>query len=125
MRGFDSTGWLITVLTQNVADVGGFLIILLIILAGFSVIFKALLRTVEGACKLQLPSDDGSLDSVEEDCDDDPYGVYVYALTAFNVFNMGIMVRRYQCRYQCHVAYDYYYYYYHIANYRDLFIGRL
>jgi hypothetical protein len=88
MRGFDSTGWLITVLTQNVVDVKGFFVLMAIILGGFTVIFKILLREVEGGCKLQLPLDDVSV--VAEDCDIHPFTLY--GLAAFNVFNMGIMV---------------------------------
>lgn len=48
MRGFDGTGWLIAVLTQNAIDVQGFFILMAIILGGFTVIFKILLREVEG-----------------------------------------------------------------------------
>ena len=91
MRGFDKTGWLITVLSQNAMDVSGFMIILLVILFGFAVIFKTLLRTVEGSCSLELSSEDGgSTGSLKEVCDVNPF--VMYPLTAFSVFNMGIMV---------------------------------
>ncbi|GMH91456.1 hypothetical protein TrVE_jg11539 [Triparma verrucosa] len=43
LRGFESTGWLITVLTQNVADVRPFLIVMLVIILGSSVAFNLLL----------------------------------------------------------------------------------
>ena len=36
LRGFSDTGWLITVLIQNFIDVKGFLLILLVILIGFT-----------------------------------------------------------------------------------------
>lgn len=42
LRGFSSTGWLLSVLGANFRDVRGFLVILGIILAGFSVIFRVL-----------------------------------------------------------------------------------
>jgi Ion transport protein len=42
LRGFSSTGWLLSVLTANFRDVRGFLIILSTILVGFSVIFRLL-----------------------------------------------------------------------------------
>jgi WD40 repeat protein len=42
LRGFGDTGWLISVLIANFRDVRGFLIILFVILVGFSVSFRAL-----------------------------------------------------------------------------------
>lgn len=42
LRGFRDTGWLIAVLIANFRDVRGFLIILFVILVGFSVSFRAL-----------------------------------------------------------------------------------
>jgi len=42
LRGFGSTGWLIAVLIANFQDVRGFLIILVAMLVGFSVSFRAL-----------------------------------------------------------------------------------
>lgn len=42
LRGFSDTSWLISVLTANVRDVRGFLIILSAIMAGFSVAFRIL-----------------------------------------------------------------------------------
>jgi hypothetical protein len=70
---------------------GSFFILMAIILGGFTVIFKVLLREVEGACKLQLSSGDDGSAGVVEDCDAHPFTLY--GLAAFNVFNMGIMVR--------------------------------
>lgn len=42
LRGFGDTGWLISVLIANFTDVGGFLIVLTTILAGFAVSFRIL-----------------------------------------------------------------------------------
>ncbi|GMH67844.1 hypothetical protein TL16_g04785 [Triparma laevis f. inornata] len=47
LRGFESTGWLITVLTQNVADVRPFLIVMMVIILGSSVAFNLLLSHAE------------------------------------------------------------------------------
>ena len=43
LRGFESTGWLITVLTQNLSDVRPFLIVMMVIILGSSVAFNLLL----------------------------------------------------------------------------------
>lgn len=39
LHGFESTGWLITVLLQNVKDMGGFMVIFFLILFGFTVMY--------------------------------------------------------------------------------------
>ena len=54
LRGFEGTGWLITVLLQNVKDMREFLVILFVILAGFTVMFRTLFDTVEGDCEAVL-----------------------------------------------------------------------
>ena len=46
LRGFDGTGWLISVLSANFRDVRGFLFILCAILVGFSVAFRILFSQV-------------------------------------------------------------------------------
>ena len=46
LRGFDATGWLISVLSANFRDVRGFLFILFAILVGFSVAFRVLFSEV-------------------------------------------------------------------------------
>ena len=93
LRGFEGTGWLITVLLQNVKDMRGFMVILIVILAGFTVIFRTLFDTVEGHCEaiLSHTDDDGDVSgfAVSSDCSRGPFEKF--ALVAFGVFNMGIM----------------------------------
>jgi WD40 repeat protein len=69
LRGFDGTGWLISVLVQNFTDVQGFMVVLLAILFGFTASFRFLLGNVPGSCTISL--DDG--DQFEQTCDLDPF----------------------------------------------------
>lgn len=69
LRGFDRTGWLVAVLTQNLLDVRGFIIVIVCILFGFTVAFRILLANVNGQCMAVL--DDG--DQLSNDCDRDPF----------------------------------------------------
>ena len=91
LRGFESTGWLITVLLQNVRDMRGFMIILFVILAGFTVIFRTLFDKVEGNCDVIFsdPDDDNADFALTSACQRGPFEQF--ALVAFGVFNMGIM----------------------------------
>ena len=70
LRGFDHTGWLVAVLAQNFLDIRGFLIVLVVILIGFTVAFRLLFANVVGDCKVAL-EDTNTLIS---DCDVDPFG---------------------------------------------------
>jgi hypothetical protein len=70
LRGFDHTGWLVAVLAQNFMDVRGFVIVLIVILVGFTVAFRLLFANVVGDCKVAL-EDTNTLIS---DCDVDPFG---------------------------------------------------
>ena len=92
LRGFESTGWLITVLLHNVKDMSGFIVILFVILAGFTVMFRVLFKTV-GDCEAVVTDtdDDGAVTNfaVTSDCSRGPFEIF--ALAAFGVFNMGIM----------------------------------
>ena len=91
LRGFENTGWLITVLLQNVRDMRGFMVILFVILAGFTVIFRTLFHTVKGNCDVIL-SNPGGVNpdfALTSECQRGPFEQF--ALVAFGVFNMGIM----------------------------------
>ena len=45
LRGFESTGWLVTVLIQNIFDVQGFLALIVLFLFGFAIALRALWGT--------------------------------------------------------------------------------
>ena len=94
LRGFAETGWLITVLVQNVKDIGRFLVILSVILLGFTGMFRSLLQTVEGDCELYLESTADDAEQLREECDDAPFASFL--MVAFGVFNMGIMRLRHE-----------------------------
>ena len=90
LRGFDGTGWLITVLMQNMIDMSGFLIILFVIIAGFAVIFRSLLLNLEGECEIELLDNDGSgTTSFENDCNSPPFDSL--GMSFYKVFNMAVL----------------------------------
>ena len=91
LRGFDSTGWLITVLMQNGVDMSPFLVVLVSILCGFTIMFNSLFRSVEGDCELTLEYDDyeSGQQVLGAECIKTPYESI--AIVAFNVFNMAIL----------------------------------
>jgi len=85
LRGFDRTGWLVAVLTQNFVDARGFGFIMAAILAGFTVAFRLLFANIEGQCGLQL-DESGEM---ENDCDNDPFGSLSQSL--LSTFEMTIV----------------------------------
>ncbi len=70
LRGFDRTGWLVAVLTQNFLDVRGFIIVIVCILFGFTIAFRLLFARVSGECVVEL--DESS--NLTSNCDVDPFG---------------------------------------------------
>jgi hypothetical protein len=64
-------GWLVTVLNQNFKDVGGFMVVLLVILIGFSVSFRLLFASNPPACSIEI---DEETDSLVQSCDVNPFG---------------------------------------------------
>jgi hypothetical protein len=94
LRGFDSTGWLISVLVQNFQDVQGFMVVLVSILFGFTTSFRLLLGNVRGHCELTL--DEG--DEIEEVCDPDPFAsisrssLSTFELTILGTYDQGVLI---------------------------------
>ena len=93
LRGFDSTGWLISVLLQNFRDVGGFIIVLLVMLFGFTTSFRLLFGDVKGECAVQLDSN-GEL---KEECSVNPYSsigqsfLSTFELTVLGSYSSGVL----------------------------------
>jgi hypothetical protein len=58
---FSIAGWLVTVLSQNIIDVRGFLVVLLSILVGFSASFRLLFAGNEPSCEIEIDEETGSL----------------------------------------------------------------
>jgi len=85
LRGFDNTGWLVSVLTQNFIDARGFGFVMIAILGGFTVTFRLLFANVQGDCPLEV--DEGG--TLEEDCDRDPFGSLVQSL--LSTFELTIL----------------------------------
>lgn len=56
-----SSGWLVTVLSQNFRDVRGFLVVLLSILLGFSTSFRLLFAGNEPTCEVEMDEETGGL----------------------------------------------------------------
>lgn len=95
LRGFSGTGSLITVLSQNMVDMLPFMLILLVILIGFTGMFRSLFSPVEGDCELSFrdvianANATGTQPALWAECNDAPYAEY--ALVAFSVFIMGLI----------------------------------
>lgn len=89
LRGFDSTGWLISVLTQNFYDIRGFVLILACIVTGFTISFRLLLRDVEGPCQLTISDSETYKSQVIEECMNAPYGSAPRAL--LSTFQLAIL----------------------------------
>lgn len=70
LRGFDRTGWLVAVLTQNFLDVRGFIVVIVSILFGFTVAFRILFAGVDGECMAVL--DESNV--LMNECDQPPFG---------------------------------------------------
>jgi len=74
LRGFSRTGWLVKVLNQNFKDMVPFIIIMTMLIVGFTVIFRLTLN--------DLPGGDCGVDDVEDalpaewSCDPNPYGSF-------------------------------------------------
>ena len=73
LRGMSDTGWLVSVLVHNLHDVRGFLVILLVILVGFTTTFRVLFSTVPGPCDVEF---DETTVSFRETCDAASFGSY-------------------------------------------------
>jgi len=71
LRGFDRTGWLVSVLTQNFLDVRGFIVVIISILVGFTIAFRLLFADVKGECIVALEDSNNGLIS---ECEGDPFG---------------------------------------------------
>lgn len=93
LRGFEKTNWLVAVLIQNFIDVGGFMIVILAILMGFTVAFRLLLAEVPGECKVTLEDEN----VLSNDCDGDPFGslsrsiLSTFELTIMGSYENGIL----------------------------------
>jgi hypothetical protein len=74
LRGFTETGWLIRVLYTNFWDIRGFFVIMLVVIVGFSSIFRLLLGDLEADPESSSPA---------------PYGSMSRSI--FNVFLMSIL----------------------------------
>ena len=93
LRGFESTGWLITVLVQNIIDVKPFLIVMSVIILGSSVAFRLLLGKVENGefCDSNFDGGGSGVSDLtrEDDCVDHPYGSTW--ISFFSVFLMTVL----------------------------------
>lgn len=85
LRGFERTGWLVAVLTQNFLDVRGFLIIMVIILLGFSAQFRILFSPVHGQCQTVI----GEGNMIINECDGVPFGTM--ARSILSTFELTIL----------------------------------
>jgi hypothetical protein len=73
LRGLSDTGWLVSVLVHNLHDVRGFLVILFVILVGFTTMFRILFSSVQGPCELDY---DETTETLGETCEAAPFGSY-------------------------------------------------
>lgn len=93
LRGFETTGYLVAVLVQNFLDVRGFVIVILSILMGFTVIFRLLLADVPGECKVLIEDEN----VLSNDCDSSPFGTLprsilsTFELTIMGSYENGIL----------------------------------
>lgn len=93
LRGFDSTGWLISVLVQNFSDVQGFMVVLLAILFGFTTSFRLLFGNVEGSCTVNLDDNEG----LSQICDPNPFDsigrsfLSTFELTILGTYDEGVL----------------------------------
>ena len=79
-------GWLVSVLVHNLRDVWGFLVILFVILIGFTTTFRILFGHANGECQLTI--DDSQV--LEEDCEEPPFGTYYRAfMSSFQMVILG------------------------------------
>ncbi|GMI43165.1 hypothetical protein TeGR_g15080, partial [Tetraparma gracilis] len=104
LRGFESTGWLITVLMQNIEDVKPFLVVITVIILGSSVAFRLLLGKIPNPefCSVMLGTDDEPAEGATWDtthtwdCDDHPYGgvwssfMSVFLMSVLGDFDTGL-----------------------------------
>lgn len=71
---------------HNLHDVRGFLLILFVILIGFTTTFRILFGDASGQCELTV--DENQV--VGEDCEDDPFGSYSMAfISSFQMVVLG------------------------------------
>jgi len=93
LRGFDMTGYLVAVLVQNFLDVRGFIIVIISILMGFTVVFRLLLADVPGECKVLIEGEN----ILTNDCDGNPFGnlsraiLSTFELTIIGSYENGIL----------------------------------
>ncbi|KAI2510727.1 hypothetical protein MHU86_3675 [Fragilaria crotonensis] len=93
LRGFDSTGWLISVLVQNFTDVQGFMVVLLTILFGFTTSFRLLFGNVAGRCSVKLDDND----ELDQTCEPDPFDsigrsfLSTFELTIIGTYDEGVL----------------------------------
>lgn len=85
LRGFSSTGWLVSVLAQNAYDVRGFVLVLFSILVGFTVAFRLLFGDIGGDCSMELDEKD----DLVQYCGKDPYGTLSDSL--LSTFELAIL----------------------------------
>ena len=89
MRGFSETGWLSKVLNQNIIDMKAFSIIIIILICGFTVVFRLLMNKLpNGGCDPVAISDD-AVEAIEWDCAKAPY--QDFGRSMFNVFLMSVL----------------------------------
>jgi len=84
LRGFDMTGWLVSVLIQNIVDMRGFIIIMLAILIGFTTIFRLVFSNVKG-CAVTF----SDTDQLIEECDNDQFSSFLRSL--LSTFELTIL----------------------------------
>jgi Ion transport protein len=93
LRGFDGTGWLISVLVQNFTDVQGFMVVLLTILFGFTTSFRLLFGNVDGRCSVKLSEND----ELDQTCEPDPFDsigrslLSTFELTILGSYDEGVL----------------------------------
>lgn len=86
LRGISDTGWLVSVLVHNFQDVKGFLLILFVILIGFTTTFRILFYDADGGCELTIDEND----FLQEECQQDPFGSYYDAfVSSFQMVILG------------------------------------
>ncbi|GMH80806.1 hypothetical protein TL16_g08704 [Triparma laevis f. inornata] len=89
LRGFGETGWLVKVLYQNAYDMLPFMLIMFMLTAGFSVIFRVSLHELKvGDCGVETVGEDDAMPE-EWSCQAAPYSSLHRSYA--NVFHMAIL----------------------------------
>ncbi|CAB9511665.1 WD domain, G-beta repeat [Seminavis robusta] len=87
LRGISDTGWLVSVLTHNLHDVRGFLLILFVLLVGFTTTFRILFQDVKGPCEIEYDQETSTL---AESCEAAPFDSYARSfVSSFQMVILG------------------------------------